>query len=289
MVPKHSQGISEVTTGIWDRGCERRYVGVRTEAGSQMCPSPGSLATTTDMTANMTTDRSSDTGAETVGKGQHQHTPKEWPTELPQAPRPGDETGARVLTREHRETEDEHVEARRFNPRVLREQDPECWNVRPGSGSEVPKPRNVPSRARLHSSTRTWTRPDPRLTSSPGSPGSPARPASPCIESGVRVYGHPTVPLPTQRSDPGARPTSPSRPAVPAVLGHLWLPVDTGVSRTHGFQGPRQQRLKEGAGGLGRVGRIMERDGHRAGDLCAGGSTLTGSPTRSPARAPGAP
>lgn len=67
MVPKHSQGSSEVTTGIWDRGCERRYVGVQTEAGSQMCPSPGSLAMTTDMTANMTTDRSSDTGAETGG------------------------------------------------------------------------------------------------------------------------------------------------------------------------------------------------------------------------------
>ena len=36
-------------------------------------------------------------------------------------------------------------------------------------------------------------------------------------------------------------------------------------------------------------GRIMEREGHGVGDLCAGGSTLTGSPTRSPARAPGAP
>ena len=122
------------------------------------------------------------------------------------------------------------MQARRFNLRVLREQEPECWNVRPGSGSEVPSPGNVPSRARLHSSAWTRTRPDPRLTSSPGSPGSPARPASPCIDSGVRVRvcGHPTVPLPAQRLDPGARPTSPSRPAAPAVLGHLWLPADTG-------------------------------------------------------------
>lgn len=143
------------------------------------------------------------------------------------------------------------MQARIFDPRVLREQDPECWNVRPGSSSEVPSPGNVPSRARLHSSTWTRTRPDPRLTSSPGSPGSPARPASPCIDSGVRVRvcGHPTVPLPAQCSDPGARPTSPSRPAALAVLGHPWLPADTRVRRTHGCQGPRQQRLKEGAGG----------------------------------------
>ena len=54
MVPKHSQGSLEVTTGIWDQGCECRYMGVWTEAGSQMCPSPGSLAMTTDMTTNMT-------------------------------------------------------------------------------------------------------------------------------------------------------------------------------------------------------------------------------------------
>ena len=53
----------------------------------------------------MTTDVSSDTGAETGrGKGQHQYMTQERPTELPQAPRPGDETGARVFTGEDQKT-----------------------------------------------------------------------------------------------------------------------------------------------------------------------------------------
>lgn len=54
---------------------------------------------------DMTTDVSSDTGAETErGKGQHQYMTKERPTELPQAPRSGDETGARMLTGEDQKT-----------------------------------------------------------------------------------------------------------------------------------------------------------------------------------------
>lgn len=54
---------------------------------------------------DMTRDVSSDTGAETGrGKGQHQYMTKERPKELSQAPRPGDETGARVLTGEDRKT-----------------------------------------------------------------------------------------------------------------------------------------------------------------------------------------
>lgn len=54
---------------------------------------------------DMTTDMSSDTGAETGrGKGQHQYMTKERPSELPQALRPGDETGACVLTGEDQKT-----------------------------------------------------------------------------------------------------------------------------------------------------------------------------------------
>ena len=237
MAPKHSQGSPEVTTAIWDRGCECRYMGWQTGAGTQTCPIPGSL--------DMTTDMSSDTGAQTGwGKGQHQYMTKERPTRTPMCPETWE------IRQEHMCSDtggNRHVEARRRDPRMLPEQDPECWNVQPGSGSDVPRPRNGASHPQLHSSTQTQTRPDPRLTSSPGSPGSPARPASPCIERVVRVSSHPTVPLPAQRTGPGARPTSPFRLAAPAVLGHLWLPVDTGVRRTHGCQGHRQLRLKEGA------------------------------------------
>lgn len=178
--------------------------------------------------------------------------PRSGPTELPQAPLgPGDETGARVLTREHRDR-DEHVEARRFNSRVLRGAGPRVLECSARLRVQrVPKPRNVPSRARLHSSTRTWTRPDPRLTSSPGLQAPRTAGFTLHRKWGEGVWPPTAAPSLPNVSDPGARPHL--RPRVPAVR-HLWLPVDTGVSRTHGFQGPRQQRLKEGSGGLGRWG-----------------------------------
>lgn len=79
MAPKHSHGSSEVTTDIWHQGRECRYVGVQTGAGTQTCPIPGSLDVTTDM--------SSDTGAQTRrGEGQHQYMTKERPTKTPMCP-----------------------------------------------------------------------------------------------------------------------------------------------------------------------------------------------------------
>lgn len=242
MAPKHSHGSPEVTTDIWHQGCECRYVGVQTGAGAQTCPIPGSL--------DMTTDMSSDTGAQTGwGEGQHQYMTKERPTKTPMCPETWEIRQEHMCsdTGRNRRPRTGTWKPGGVTPRVLPEQDPECWNVQPGSRSDVPMPSNGPSHPQPYSSTQTQTRPDPRLTSSPGSPGSPARPASPCIERVVRVSSHPTVPLPAQCTGPAARPTSPSRLAAPALLGHLWLPVDTGVRRTHGCQGHRQLRLKEGA------------------------------------------
>lgn len=106
------------------------------------------------------------------------------------------------------------------------------------------RPRNGPIRPRLRSASQAQACPDPRLTSSPGSPGSPARPASPCTEREVTASGHATLPLRARGSGPGTRPVSPSRPAALAVLGHLWLPVETGQEATRA-SGSRQVRLKE--------------------------------------------
>lgn len=106
------------------------------------------------------------------------------------------------------------------------------------------RPRNGPMCPHLRSSSQAQACPDPRLTSSPGSPGSPARPASPCTEREVTASGHATLPLRARGSGPGTRPVSPSRPAALAVLGHLWLPVETGQEATRA-SGSRQVRLKE--------------------------------------------
>lgn len=184
---------------------------------------------------------------------------------------------------EEQQTEDRNVEAGRRDPQVLPEQDPERRN----SGSDVPSPRNGLSHPQLYSSIQTQTRPDPTLTSSPGSPGSPARPASPYTERVVRVSGHPTGPVSARCSSPGARPTSPSHPGALVVLGHLWLPVKRGVSGNRGVRVidscDAQQETRAMWGGLQKV-RVTGM-----GELCCGGSTLTGSPTRSPARPPGVP
>lgn len=125
-----------MSTDVWDHGCERRYMGAWTGAGTQTHPIHRHELRYTEHRRGR-------------GRGSINVT-KERPTNALLCP----ETWERG---QEQKTEDGHREAK-TGPEpwecVLREQDPEFWNAQPGWGSHrCTGPGMIPI-LQLHSSTR---------------------------------------------------------------------------------------------------------------------------------------